>query len=123
MICQADSSGYEFLGDAVLQLGPREIRSESEAVWNSGQPRRACPPPSCAPSHPNHTATFLSSPTTQLNKVNAIVASRVASAFTTYRQYDEKRQAAMRAQLTRIAAAEGLCENVYEIVSKSLEQQ
>ncbi|KAI8468066.1 MAG: hypothetical protein J3K34DRAFT_523265 [Monoraphidium minutum] len=72
----ADGSGYEFLGDAVLQL----------------------------------------------NKVNAIVASRVASAFTTYRQYDASRQGLMRAQLSRIAAAEGLCENVFEIVSKSLEQ-
>lgn len=57
----------------------------------------------------------------QLNKVNAIVASRVASAFTTYRQYDAPRQALMRAQLQRIAGAEGLSENVYEIVSKSLE--
>ncbi|GBF99642.1 peptidase M1 family [Raphidocelis subcapitata] len=47
---------------------------------------------------------------------------RVVSAFTTYRQYDAPRQALMRAQLQRIAGAEGLSENVYEIVSKSLEQ-
>jgi aminopeptidase N len=46
----------------------------------------------------------------------------VASAFTTFRQYDPKRQALMRAQLQRIADSEGLCENVFEIVSKSLEQ-
>jgi aminopeptidase N len=43
------------------------------------------------------------------------------SAFTTYRQYDAGRQAAMREQLQRIAKTEGLSENVYEIVSKSLE--
>lgn len=58
----------------------------------------------------------------QLNRVNAIVASRVASAFTTYRQYDKPRQRLMRKQLERIAALEGLNENVFEIVSKSLEQ-
>jgi aminopeptidase N len=65
---------------------------------------------------------FLADAVLKLDKVNAIVASRVASAFTTYRQYDKPRQDLMRAQLARIAAAEGLTENVYEIVSKSLEQ-
>jgi len=76
-------------------------------------------------SNPNPQPQSITSqpqPQPQLNKVNAIVASRVVSAFTTYRQYDEARQAAMRAQLARIAKTEGLSENVYEIVSKSLEQ-
>ena len=77
--------------------------------------------------HTTHTQTHAHAHTTraraQLNKVNAIVASRVASAFTTFRQYDAPRQALMRAQLERISKAEGLVENVYEIVSKSLEQQ
>lgn len=45
----------------------------------------------------------------------------MASAFTTWRQYDAGRQAAMKAQLQRIVAQEGLSENVFEIVSKSLE--
>jgi aminopeptidase N len=49
------------------------------------------------------------------------VAARVAGAFTTFKQYDGARQAAMRAQLQRLAAHSGLSENVYEIVSKSLE--
>ena len=44
----------------------------------------------------------------------------MASAFTTYKNFDPERQALMRRQLERIAAAEGLSENVFEIVSKSL---
>lgn len=58
----------------------------------------------------------------QLDKINHQVASRVAGAFTTFKQYDKARQAAMVAQLRRIAATEGLSENVFEIVSKSLQQ-
>lgn len=76
----------------------------------------------CALALSHKTTTHFTHATPQLNKVNAIVASRVASAFTTYRQYDGPRQELMRAQLQRIAALEGLNENVYEIVSKSLEQ-
>lgn len=57
-----------------------------------------------------------------MDKINHQVASRVAGAFTTFRQYDKERQGMMVAQLKRIAAVEGLSENVYEIVSKSLQQ-
>lgn len=60
-------------------------------------------------------------PRVQLDAVNRQVAARVAGAFTTFKQYDAGRQALMRAQLQRLADAEGLSENVYEIVSKSLE--
>lgn len=45
----------------------------------------------------------------------------MASAFTTFKQYDKERQAMMVAQLRRIAAVNGLSENVFEIVSKSLQ--
>eukprot|EP00879_Flechtneria_rotunda_P017716 GHRR01018571.1.p1 GENE.GHRR01018571.1~~GHRR01018571.1.p1 ORF type:complete len:756 (+),score=282.34 GHRR01018571.1:954-3221(+) len=72
----SDGSGYEFLGDAVVQL----------------------------------------------DKINHQVASRVAGAFTTFKQYDKERQAMMMAQLKRIAAVEGLSENVFEIVTRSLQQ-
>ena len=41
--------------------------------------------------------------------------------FTRWRKYDEKRQEMMKAQLERIVKTEGLSENVFEIVSKSLE--
>ena len=48
------------------------------------------------------------------------VAARMVGAFTTYRQYDDKRQAMIKAQLQRIVAENGLSENVLEIASKSL---
>ena len=71
----ADGSGYEFLGDMVLEL----------------------------------------------DKLNGTVAARMAGGFTRWRKYDDARQALMKAQLERIVNTEGLSENVYEIVSKSLE--
>lgn len=57
-----------------------------------------------------------------MDKINHQVASRIAGAFTTFMQYDKERQAMMVAQLRRIAAVEGLSENVFEIVTKSLQQ-
>jgi aminopeptidase N len=57
-----------------------------------------------------------------MDKINRQVASRIAGAFTTFKQYDKERQAMMVAQLRRIAAVEGLSENVFEIVTKSLQQ-
>jgi aminopeptidase N len=38
-----------------------------------------------------------------------------------WRRYDAARQALMRAQLERVAGAEGLSKDAYEIASKSLE--
>ena len=70
-----DGSGYEFLGDVVLEV----------------------------------------------DKLNGGVAARMAGGFTRWKKYDEKRQGLMKAQLERIVKTEGLSENVYEIVSKSLE--
>jgi len=64
---------------------------------------------------------FIGDAVLKLDKVNHQVASRVASAFTTFKQYDKERQAMMVAQLRRIAAVNGLSENVFEIVSKSLQ--
>lgn len=57
----------------------------------------------------------------QLNGINAQVAARVLNPFVRWRKYDSKRQALMRAELERIAATPGLCDDVFEIVSKSLE--
>eukprot|EP00955_Chlamydomonas_euryale_P052981 355343-Chlamydomonas_euryale.AAC.8 len=58
----------------------------------------------------------------QVDKLNHQVAARMASAFSTYRQFDSERQAMMKAQLQRIVDEQknGLSENVYEIASKSL---
>lgn len=69
-----DGSGYEFVGDIVLQL----------------------------------------------DKLNPQVASRMVSAFSRWKRFDEGRQALAKAQLERIVACNGLSENVYEIASKSL---
>ncbi|CAG9464309.1 unnamed protein product [Pedinophyceae sp. YPF-701] len=57
----------------------------------------------------------------QLDDINGQVAARIVAAFTRWKKYDQGRQALMKAQLQRIAAKKGLTDNVYEIVSKSLE--
>ena len=57
----------------------------------------------------------------RLDTINGSVAARMVSGFTRWRKYDETRRTLMKAQLTRIVNTEGLSENVYEIVAKSLE--
>ena len=64
---------------------------------------------------------FMAESVIKVDGINHQVAARMASAFTTWRQYDAPRQALMKAQLQRVLAAPGLSENVFEIVSKSLE--
>eukprot|EP01018_Ginkgo_biloba_P034330 Gb_40952 [translate_table: standard] len=56
----------------------------------------------------------------QLDKLNPQVASRMVSAFSRWRRFDEGRQALAKVQLERIVAAHSLSENVFEIASKSL---
>ncbi|KAG1361373.1 puromycin-sensitive aminopeptidase [Cocos nucifera] len=63
---------------------------------------------------------FLGEIVLQLDKLNPQVASRMVSAFSRWRRYDETRQALAKAQLEMIMSANGLSENVYEIASKSL---
>ena len=59
----------------------------------------------------------------QVDKINRQVAARIvsSSAFTALKDYDPERAQMMREQLSRISAENGLSENVFEIVSKSLE--
>lgn len=64
---------------------------------------------------------FLADVVLQLDDLNGQVASRMVSAFTRWKKFEPARSAAMRAQLERIRAKDGLSENVYEIVSKSLD--
>ena len=64
---------------------------------------------------------FLGDMVLKLDKMNGSVAARMVGGFTRWRKYDAGRQALMKAQLERIVTTEGLSENVYEIVSKSLE--
>lgn len=65
---------------------------------------------------------FVADAVLTVDKVNKQVAARIAGAFTSCGQFDARRRALMQAQLKRILAAESVSENVYEIVSKSLEK-
>jgi len=65
---------------------------------------------------------FLGDQVLRLDPINPQVAARMVSAFNQWRRYDEGRQQMMRAQLERIAATEELSRDVYEIVSRGLEQ-
>ncbi|CAA2994147.1 puromycin-sensitive aminopeptidase-like isoform X4 [Olea europaea subsp. europaea] len=53
-------------------------------------------------------------------KHDFLVASRMVSAFSRWKRFDETRQNLAKAQLEMILSANGLSENVYEIASKSL---
>ena len=64
---------------------------------------------------------FLGDIVLKIDKLNGGVAARMVGGFTRWRKYDEKRRVMMKAQLERIVGTEGLSENVFEIVSKSLE--
>lgn len=64
---------------------------------------------------------FMADSVLKVDKINAQVASRMVSAFNSWKQYDTARQALMKAQLQRIVAAEGLSANVFEIASKAVE--
>ena len=64
---------------------------------------------------------FLGDIVLKIDKLNGGVAARMVGGFTRWRKYDEKRREMMKAQLERIVKTEGLSENVFEIVSKSLE--
>ncbi|WAK02609.1 aminopeptidase N [Methylobacter sp. YRD-M1] len=63
---------------------------------------------------------FLADQIIALNTINPQVASRMLSALTQWRRYDESRQALMRAQLERIMGTENISKDVYEVASKSL---
>lgn len=63
---------------------------------------------------------FLGDHVIDLNAINPQIASRMVSPLTQWRRYDEKRQRLMREQLQRIADAEGISKDVYEVASKSL---
>lgn len=63
---------------------------------------------------------FLGELVVELDKLNPQVASRMVSAFSRWKRYDETRQSLAKAQLEMIMSANGLSENVFEIASKSL---
>ncbi len=63
---------------------------------------------------------FLGRQIIALNTLNPQVASRMLSALTSWRRYDQGRQELMRAQLERIMTTEAISKDVYEVASKSL---
>ncbi|KAK4801971.1 hypothetical protein SAY86_000174 [Trapa natans] len=63
---------------------------------------------------------FLGEVVVQLDRINPQVASRMVSAFSRWKRYDETRQKLAKAQLEMIVSTNGLSENVFEIASKSL---
>ncbi|MCL7034557.1 hypothetical protein MKW94_025023 [Papaver nudicaule] len=63
---------------------------------------------------------FMGEMVLQVDKLNPQGASRLMSAFSRWKHYDETRQALAKAQLEMILSTNGISENVFEIASKSL---
>lgn len=63
---------------------------------------------------------FLADQIIALNSANPQVASRMVSAFTQWRRFDEHRQELMQEALNRIVNTANISKDVYEIASKSL---
>ena len=63
---------------------------------------------------------FLADRVLQLDPINPQVAARLATQLGRWRRYDKSRQRLMRAELSRILAADKLSPDVFEIASKSL---
>ncbi|THG09447.1 hypothetical protein TEA_007326 [Camellia sinensis var. sinensis] len=71
------------------------------------------------PGNVENVRNLLNHPAFDLRNPNK-VASRMVSAFSRWKRYDETRQSLAKAQLEMIMSANGLSENVFEIASKSL---
>jgi aminopeptidase N len=65
---------------------------------------------------------FLADYVLQLNTLNPQIASRQLTPLTRWRKYDSARQALMKEQLRRVMAEPKLSPDVFEIVSKSLQE-
>jgi len=63
---------------------------------------------------------FLADQVIALNSLNPQVASRMVSALTQWRRFDEQRQILMKQQLERIINTKNISKDVFEIASKSL---
>jgi len=64
---------------------------------------------------------FLADYVIELNRLNPQIASRQLTPLTRWRRYDAERQAKMKEQLQRIMAEPNLSPDVYEVLSKSLQ--
>ena len=58
----------------------------------------------------------------KLNRINPQIAARLTTPLTRWKRYGSVRQSVMRSELERLRALKGLSSDVYELVSKSLDQ-
>lgn len=66
---------------------------------------------------------FLAQQVIRLNATNPQIAARLLTPLTKWRRYDETRQSLMKAQLQQIKAQEELSKDVYEVVTKALDNE
>ena len=65
---------------------------------------------------------FLVDQVLALDKINPQIAARLISALSRWKRFDKDRQQRMQDELKRVISTEGLSRDVFEIVSKSLDQ-
>ena len=63
---------------------------------------------------------FVAEQVVALDKRNPQVAARLATAFNSWRRFDESRQELMKGALLRIKETQGLSKDTFEIASRSL---
>lgn len=66
--------------------------------------------------------TFLTEHIIKLNSINPQIASRLVTPLISWRKYNSERQEKMRACLQKISELKDLSRDVYEVVSKALEE-
>jgi aminopeptidase N len=64
--------------------------------------------------------TFLADVILNLDGINPQVASRMATSFRSWKQYDSVRRSKAAAEMQRILAVKGLSNDVHEIISRTL---
>ena len=65
---------------------------------------------------------FLAERVIELNRINPQIAARLLGPLSKWRKYLPEQQALMKAELERIAAEPELSRDVFEVVSKSLQE-
>lgn len=66
---------------------------------------------------------FLTDQIIQLNKINPMIAARLVEPFTRWRKFDTQRQSLMKQQLERIKQTPALAKDIFEVVTKTLENK
>jgi aminopeptidase N len=66
---------------------------------------------------------FIADKVIEIDRINAQIASGLAGAFKVYKKLDENHKSVMKSELERIAKAENLSNNTYEIISKILDNK